>query len=274
MNLKNHFPKKKFGQHWLINQGVLNQIRDAANLNNSDSILEIGPGRGALTSKLLDSNIKALHAIELDKDLIEYLKNRFSKDKRFTLEQSDILTSDIRLLNENYTKVIANIPYNITGPILNMFVGKLGQSRENKFNRIIFLMQKDIVDRIIAQEGASNRGALSTRIQLISKVEKICDVGASSFDPPPKVDSSVIAFEPLDLELRNNREVEINIDKLLKISFNSRRKKLRNTLKQMFTGKEFENLLSISDINFNLRPQDISLKQWITIAEFCIKIKY
>ena len=273
MNLKNNLPKKRFGQHWLINQGVLNIIKDAAELNVNDRILEIGPGKGALTSKLLDSNIKSLHAIELDKDLIDYLKNKFSGNKKFSLEQGDVLNSDIELLNEKYTKVIANIPYNITGPILNMFVGKLGEKRRINFNKIIFLMQKDVVDRIIAKERNTNRGALSARIQLISKVTKICDVSANSFDPPPKVDSSLIAFEPLPFSSRIEDRLERYIDKLLKISFNSRRKKIRNTLKNIITKSQFDYINKNSDISFDVRPQDISLNQWITIAKLCINIR-
>ena len=273
MNLKKNLPKKRFGQHWLINQGVLNIIKEAAELNVNDRILEIGPGKGALTSKLLDSDIKSLHSIELDKDLIGYLKNKFSGNKKFSLEQGDVLNSDIELLNEKYTKVIANIPYNITGPILNMFVGKLGEKRRINFNKIIFLMQKDVVDRIIAKETNTNRGALSARIQLISKVTKICNVSATSFDPPPKVDSALIAFEPLPFSSRIEDRLEIYIDKLLKISFNSRRKKIRNTLKNIITKSQFDYINKNSDISLDVRPQDISLNQWITIAKLCINIR-
>tara|TARA_B100000131_G_scaffold214130_1_gene205886 strand:+ start:771 stop:1595 length:825 start_codon:yes stop_codon:yes gene_type:complete len=272
MNLKINFPKKRFGQHWLINENVLNEIKIVSELNNNDSVLEIGPGRGALTSKLLDSDIKSLHSVELDKDLIGYLKKKFSGNKKFSLEQGNILNSDIELLNRRHTKVIANIPYNITGLILNMFIGKLGEIKKPNFEKIIFLMQKDVVDRIIAKETDSNRSALSVRIQLVSKVQKICDVSATSFNPIPAVDSSVITFEPLPLEERNDIETEMYIDKLLRIAFNSRRKKLRNTLKNILSERQFEYISNISEISFELRPQDISLSQWITIANCCTKI--
>ena len=272
MDFKNKLPKKRFGQHWLINHKVLDVIQEAAELNNKDSILEIGPGRGALTSRLLNSDIKSLHSIELDKDLIGYLQKKFSVYKKFSLEQGDILNSDIELLNKKYSKVIANIPYNITGQILNMFVGKLGERRQINFNKIIFMMQKDVVDRIIARENNTNRGALSTRMQLIAKVQKICDVSATSFEPVPKVDSSVISITPLPLSLRMDNHIEICIDKLLKVSFNSRRKKLRNTLKNYFTADQFEYISKENNISFDLRPQDLSLNQWITMAENYIKI--
>ncbi len=117
MNSKNHHQKKRFGQHWLVNNLILEKIKEVAELEEKDFILEIGPGRGALTSKLLDSKISRLHAIELDKDLIELLNNKFKNDKNFSLQQGDILSTNLDSINKKITKVIANIPYNITGPI-------------------------------------------------------------------------------------------------------------------------------------------------------------
>ena len=134
-------------------------------------------------------------------------------------------------------------------------------------------MQKDVVDRILTKEGTTNAGALSIRMQLLSKIEKICDVAPSSFNPPPKVVSSLVVFEPLKKDLRLDINVEKYIDKLLRISFNSRRKMLRNTLNSILSTKEIDELSESSKICFNLRPQDISIDQWIKLAENCIKIK-
>ena len=272
MNLKNYLPKKRFGQHWLINEKILEKILIIAEPKKEDIILEIGPGKGALTSKLLNSCISKLHAIELDKDLIRSLNNRFGKDKRFSLQQGDILSSDIDLLDIKFTKLIANIPYNITSPIIDKFVGRLGKKQKYNLNKIVFLIQKDVADRIIAKEGSSNVGAISTRIKLISKVEKICDVSPSSFIPPPKVHSSLIVFEPLNSDLRLDKEIERNIDKLLRIAFNGRRKKLKNTLGSIFKKDEFEYLKFDSEIDFELRPQDVSIENWIKMAKFCTSI--
>ena len=270
MNLK-IFPKKKFGQHWLINEKILEKIKKNADLNEKDFILEIGPGRGALTSILLDSNIKGLHAVELDKDLIRFLEHKFSEKENFSLEQGDILS--IKLKNSGqFTKAIANIPYNITGPILDLFIGRLGKLPKYNLKKIVFLMQKDVVDRIIAKEGNSNNGALSTRIKLLSKVKKICDVHPSSFKPSPKVYSSLVSFTPLSLSSRLDLELEKNIENLLKIAFNARRKKLRNTLSSVFSKENILNLEKRSEINFNLRPQDISVEKWIKLAKLCITI--
>ena len=273
MNSKNYHQKKRFGQHWLVNKKILEKIKEIAVLNENDFILEIGPGKGALTSKLLDSEIKKLHAIELDKDLINLLNDKFNNNDKFSLQQGDILSVNLDSINNMITKVIANIPYNITGPILDIFVGRLGVIRKNNYAKIIFLMQKDVVDRILSRGGGSNAGALSVRMQLLSKIKKICDVEPSSFNPPPKVFSSLVVFEPLKEDLRLDIKLEKYIDKLLKISFNSRRKMLRNTLNSILTNEQINELSESSKICFNLRPQDISIDQWIKLAENCIKIK-
>ena len=273
MNSKNYHQKKRFGQHWLVNKKILEKIKEIAVLNENDFILEIGPGKGALTSKLLDSEIKKLHAIELDKDLINLLNDKFNNNDKFSLQQGDILSVNLDSINKKITKVIANIPYNITGPILDIFIGRLGIIRNYNYEKIIFLMQKDVVDRILSKEGSPNAGALSIRMQLLSKIQRICDVPPSSFSPPPKVFSSLVVFEPIKNDLRLDISLEKYIDKLLRISFNSRRKMLRNTLNSILSNEEINELSEYSKVCFNLRPQDISIDQWIKLAENYIKIK-
>ena len=241
MNFRNYYQKKRFGQHWLVNKKILLKIKEEAELNKNDYILEIGPGRGALTSELLDSEIKKLYAIEMDKDLIDFLKNKFKNHEKFSLQQGNILSTNLDLINKKITKVIANIPYNITGPILDIFIGKLGLLKTYNYKKIIFLMQKDVVDRITSK-GGGDVGALSIRMQLLCKIKKICDVEPSSFSPPPKVFSSLVVFEPLEKESRLDIVLEKYIDKLLRISFNSRRKMLRNTLNSILSNDEMNKL--------------------------------
>ena len=273
MDFKNYHQKKRFGQHWLVNKQILERIKDVAKLEEEDFILEIGPGRGALTSKLLDSKISRLHAIELDKDLIDFLNNKFKNDKKFSLQQGDILSTNLDSINNKITKVIANIPYNITGPILDIFIGRLGVIKKINYKKIIFLMQKEVVDRILSKEGENNTGAMSVRIQLMSNVKKICDVSPSSFSPSPKVYSSLVVFEPFKPEIRLDIKLEKYIDKLLRVSFNSRRKMLRNSLNSILSSEQINQLSKSSEICFNLRPQDLSIDKWIKLAEDCIKIK-
>ncbi len=272
MNSKNYHQKKRFGQHWLVNNLILDKIIEVAELEDKDFILEIGPGRGALTSKLLDSKISRLHAVELDKDLIDHLNQKFRNYNKFSLQQGDILSINLDSINKKITKVVANIPYNITGPILDIFIGRLGVIGKNNYKKIIFLMQKDVVDRILSKDGNTNAGALSVRMQLMTNIRRICDIPPSSFDPPPKVFSSLVVFEPFSSEFRLDIKLEKYIDKLLRISFNSRRKMIRNTLNSILSEDEIKQLSESTDICFNLRPQDISINKWIKLAESCIKI--
>ena len=272
MNLKKRFTKKRFGQHWLINEKILEKIRQTANLDEDDFILEIGPGRGALTSRLLDSKIRGLHAVELDKDLIEFLTKKFSVNEKFSLQQGDILKINFENSKYEFTKVVANIPYNISSPILEKFLGGLGEERKNNIKNIIFLMQKDIVDRIIANAGDSNNGAISTRIKLISTVEKICDISPSAFYPEPKVYSSLVVFKPLPSNLRLDFKLEKYIDNLLKVTFSARRKKIKNTITSILSKEDIERIEIESGISFDLRPQELSIEQWINIAKLCINI--
>lgn len=272
MNLKIYHQKKRYGQHWLVNNLILEKIIEVAELEEKDFILEIGPGRGALTSKLINSKISRLHAVELDKDLIDHLNHKFKNDKKFSLQQGDILSANLDSINKEITKVIANIPYNITGPILDIFIGRLGIISKNNYKRIVFLMQKDVVDRIISKNGNTNAGALSVRMQLLSNIKKICDIPPSSFNPPPKVFSSLVVFEPFRPEQRLDIKLEKYIDKLLRISFNSRRKMIKNTLNSILSENQIKQLSDSSDICFSLRPQDISINKWIKLAKTCIKI--
>ena len=272
MNLKSFIPKKRFGQHWLINDKILEKIKHTANLNEEDFLLEIGPGRGALTSALLDSKIKGLHAVELDKDLIDFLAKKFSDNEKFSLQQGDILKINFENSSYDFTKIVANIPYNISSPILEKFLGKLGEKRKNNIKNIIFLMQKDVVDRIVANEGDSNNGAISTRIKLISDVKKICDISPSAFYPEPKVYSSLVVFEPLPSNLRLDPNLEKHIDNLLKVTFSARRKKIKNTIRSILSKENIEKIEIDSGISFELRPQDLSMEQWINLAKLCIKI--
>jgi len=272
MNFKKRFTKKRFGQHWLINENILEKIKQTANLNEDDFLLEIGPGRGALTSRLLDSKIKGLHAVELDKDLIDLLVKRFSENEKFSLQQGDILKINFEKSKYDFTKIVANIPYNISSPILEKFLGRLGEERNNNIKNIIFLMQKDIVDRIIANEGDSNNGAMSTRIKLISDVKKICDISPSAFYPEPKVYSSLVLFKPLPSNLRLDFKLEKCVDSLLKATFSARRKKIKNTIRSILSKKDIEKIEFDSGISFEVRPQDLSIDQWINIAKLCIKI--
>jgi 16S rRNA (adenine1518-N6/adenine1519-N6)-dimethyltransferase len=192
--------RKQFGQHWLRSEKALSKILAAAQLQKTnangqkgDRVLEIGPGTGILTRQLL-TQADSVVAVEIDRDLCELLAKKLGKIDNFLLLQGDFLNLNLdQLLAPHSTfqkpnKVVANIPYNITGPILEKLLGTIAHPVENPFDLIVLLVQKEVALRLVAKPGSSHAGALSIRIQYLAACELICDVPAQSFQPPPKVD--------------------------------------------------------------------------------------
>ncbi len=259
--------RKRFGQHWLKDEYILNNIIKAASLNNYDRVLEIGPGKGSLTSKLLHSSAKHIHAVELDRDLINDLEKRFSSFRNFSLHQGDALSTSLLLpdfLPAN--KIVANIPYNITGPLIKRLLGVLGEEPEFIYKSLVLLIQKEVADRMLAKTGDSSFSALSVRIQLLAKVSHICDVSPKCFQPPPKVQSKVILIEPFTNETRLDSYIGTNAEKLLRSAFSSRRKKIRNTLGNELQISRLEKIASNIGISLDKRPQEIYPSQWVALA--------
>ena len=269
MNLPKHIPRKRFGQHWLKDERVLDKIVDAANLKSDDCILEVGPGKGALTAKLIESKACFIHAIELDRDLIFGLKRRFSNQKKFSLREGDILS--VPLFPSNgliINKVVANIPYNITGPLLKRLLGDVSNAPEHQYECLVLLMQKEVSDRIIALPGDNNFSALSVKLQLIAKCKEICDVPAKCFYPVPKVDSKVVLIKPSASIDQDFYEIGYFLENLLKIAFAGRRKKIRNTIGSFVTSNDqIKELFACRGISLDQRPQEISASNWFFMAK-------
>ena len=264
-----HIPRKRFGQHWLKDQRVLDQIVNAAQLNSGDCVLEVGPGKGALTERLIASQARFIQAIELDRDLIVGLKKRFSHQNKFSLREGDVLSVPLEPENGlNINKVVANIPYNITGPLLKRFIGELGKAPENAFGTLVLLMQKEVADRIVAQPGNTNFSALSVRIQLLAKCQNVCDVPSKCFQPAPKVDSKVVLIKPFISSDPDFYEIGSLLEKLLQLAFSSRRKKLRNTIGRFVTSNDqIKDFFASRGISLDQRPQEISPSNWFALAK-------
>ena len=269
MNYARHLPKKRFGQHWLKDEEVLNQIVNAAKLNSEDCVLEVGPGRGALTEKLINSQAGFIHAIELDRDLVVGLNRRFKDKEKFSLKEGDILSTPLESSNGmKINKVVANIPYNITGPLLKRLVGELGKPPENNFDSLVLLMQKEVAERIVAQSGHSNFSALSVRIQLLAECHEVCDVPSTCFQPIPKVDSKVILIQPFGSFDHKFCEIGSFLEKLLKMAFSGRRKKLRNTIGSFVTSNDqIKEYVASRGISLDQRPQEITPSNWLILAK-------
>jgi 16S rRNA (adenine1518-N6/adenine1519-N6)-dimethyltransferase len=262
-----HRTRHRFGQHWLMDQAVLRQIVEAAALTPSDHVLEVGPGRGALTETLLASPAAAITAVELDRDLVDGLRQRFPADPRFTLLSGDILTLPLPppgLPGPN--KVVANIPYNITGPLLDRLLGRLDQPVTPPYDRLVLLVQREVGERIRAAASTSAYSALSVRLQLLGHCRAICPVPPGCFQPPPRVHSEVIAIDPFPPERRLAPELARAVEGLLRRAFAARRKMLRNSLAAVAPETILEPLASEVDVSLRARPQDLSPSQWVALA--------
>ena len=261
--------KKRFGQHWLQSDKVLDQIVVAAKLKSSDRVLEIGPGTGILTRRLLGTAESVL-AVEIDRYLCKKLTKKFKDYHNFLLLQGDFLTLDIAQLVQpfplfqNQNKIVANIPYNITGLILEKLLGTISQPNITNYESIVLLIQKEVGDRLTAIPSTKEYGALSVRIQYLASCESICDVPAKAFYPPPKVDSVVVRLRPHTLSnpAHNPRQLQT----LVKLGFSSRRKMLRNNLKSIIEVDDLNNLLEKLEINPQSRAEDLSLEDWIRLS--------
>ena len=261
--------RKRFAQHWLRSEKALSKIITAAQLQPQDKILEIGPGTGILTHRLL-SSAQSLVAVEIDRDLCQKLVKKFSNRDNFLLLQGDILTLDLESNLQafpnfqNPRKVVANIPYNITGPILEKLLGKIAQPPTNPYELIVLLVQKEVALRLCAKAGSRHFGALSVRVQYLAQTEFICDVPAKAFYPPPKVDSAVVRLcpQPIETPADNPKFLET----LVKLGFANKRKMLRNNLQGMIARDSLSQLLEKLGINPQSRAEDLSVTDWVNLS--------
>ncbi|MEB3333683.1 MAG: 16S rRNA (adenine(1518)-N(6)/adenine(1519)-N(6))-dimethyltransferase RsmA [Cyanobacteriota bacterium] len=262
-----HRARHRFGQHWLVDQGVLRRIVEAAELDPSDHVLEVGPGRGALTEGLLASPAGAITAVELDRDLVNGLRQRFASDPRLSLLSGDILSIALPppgLPGPN--KVVANIPYNITGPLLDRLLGRLDRPVTPPYSRLVLLVQRELGERIRASAGTSAYSALSVRMQLLGHCQAICAVAPRCFQPPPRVHSEVIAIHPFAPERRLPQEQAAALERLLRRAFAARRKMLRNSLAALAPEEDLANRAADVGVSLQARPQDLAPAQWVALA--------
>lgn len=268
-------PRKQFGQHWLKNENVLNQIIIAAQLKKSDRVLEIGPGLGVLTERIFPYVDKLL-AVEIDRDLCKKLVFKYGKIDNFLLIEGDFLDINLSemLANfptfQNYNKVVANIPYNITGPIIEKLLGTISHPAENFLESIVLLVQKEVGYRLVASPNNKVYGALSVKVQYLADCEICCDVLAKEFYPRPKVDSVVVKIIPRKID--NPADNPNFLDSLIKLGFASRRKMLKNNLKSIIEPEKLSDLLVKLQINDQARAENLSVREWIDLSNLLNKI--
>lgn len=264
--------RKRFGQHWLRDDRILNQIILAGELTERDHVLEIGPGQGALTQRLFNAKPKVL-AIEIDRDLCLQLSEQFiayMASGQFRLIESDFLKLnfdqaliDFELARPN--KVIANIPYYITAPILEKLLGTMAQPNPAPFENIVLLVQKEISDRLCAEPGTRANGALTIRAQYLAECEEVCPVPPSAFKPPPKVDSSVIRLRPRPFPTPAKNPARLS--QLVKVGFSQKRKMLRNNLQSILDRDALTAILEDLSINPQIRAEGLGVTDWVALSD-------
>ncbi|MEB3348608.1 MAG: 16S rRNA (adenine(1518)-N(6)/adenine(1519)-N(6))-dimethyltransferase RsmA [Cyanobacteriota bacterium] len=262
MTFSGHRPRKRFGQHWLVDAGVLDRIVAAAELRVGERVLEVGPGRGALSERLLASAAAELTAVELDRDLVVGLRQRFGSDPRFRLIEGDVLALPL----PEAEAVVANIPYNITGPLLEHLLGRIDRPLPHPFRRLVLLVQQEVGERLRAKPGSSAYSALSVRVQLLARCRRVCQVPPGCFSPPPKVMSEVVQLDPLPSANQPDATLARTVDSLLRRCFASRRKMLRNTLAGLLPPADLEALAASAGITLQQRPQELAPQRWLALA--------
>ena len=249
----NRPPRKRFGQNFLIDDAVIAAIIAALRPAHDESMIEIGPGRGALTEPLL-AMVDDLHAIEIDRDLAADLQRRYP---RLIVHADDALKFDFARFKPEL-RVVGNLPYNISTPLLFHLAHHAAHLRD-----LHVMLQKEVVDRMVASAGASDYSRLSVMLQYRFSLEKLFDVEPQAFDPPPKIQSAVVRLTPLRPLPWPARD-EMLFSRIVAAAFAQRRKTLRNSLKAYFATADFAAL----DINPQARAQELSVAQFVALADY------
>ncbi len=242
-------PKRSLGQNFLIDKNIIEKICNAGNLSMNDNVLEIGPGTGNLTEFILKKKPKKFYIIEKDKRLIKNLSKRF--DDKLTIINDDILKYDLNLLNGRDLIIFGNLPYNISSQIL---VNLINYSYTKfSYKKLVLMFQKEVADRILAQDNSKDYGRLSIFSSWKLDIKKIMDINPSSFFPKPKVMSSLLVFEPKInyIKFKNSK----NLEHITNVFFNQRRKMIKKPLNILF--KNSKKVIDELDLDINLRPQNL-----------------
>jgi 16S rRNA (adenine1518-N6/adenine1519-N6)-dimethyltransferase len=250
-----HIPRKRFGQNFLTDQVVLYDIIRAIDPQPDDVMVEIGPGLAAMTRLLLES-LKRLHVVELDRDLVALLKKNFDPNK-LIVHAGDALQFDFASLIEAGSKlrVVGNLPYNISSPLL-FHLAQIAPSVKDQH----FMLQKEVVERMVAGPGSKTYGRLSVMLQWRYHVDLLFVVPPTAFDPPPKVDSAIVRMIPLAQPLACDAA---RLEQVVAKAFSQRRKVIRNCLAGMFT----ENDLIDAGIDPQARPEALPVEQFVALAK-------
>ena len=257
-------PKKSLGQNFLIDKNIIEKICNSGNLGLNDNVLEIGPGTGNLTEFILQKKPKKFYIIEKDRSLIKNLSERFGN--KITIINGDILKYDLKLLNSKDLIVFGNLPYNISSQILVNLINHT----DSKFSykKLVLMFQKEVADRILAEDNSKNYGRLSIFSSWKLNIKKIMDINPSSFFPKPKVMSSLLIFEPKTnyIKFKNSK----NLEHITNVFFNQKRKMIKKPLNILFTNSK--KVIDELGLDTNLRPQNLKKEIFYKICTIYEKL--
>ena len=251
-------PKKSLGQNFLIDKNVIRKIISISKISNKD-VLEIGPGTGNLTEYILKEKPKKIFLIEKDKVLCHQLQLKFQN--KVVIKNEDILKINENDISDNKLVVFGNLPYNISTKIVCNWILKL--ERDFWFSELILMFQKEVADRIISKINSSNYGRLAIFLNWKMDIKKVFDIKPNCFYPKPKVYSTLVHFTPKNNYFKLNGSK--NLEKITRIFFNQKRKKIKNPLKQLFSN--YQEVSEKLNLDLNLRPQNLSLKTYCNIVK-------
>jgi len=258
-------PKKSLGQNFLIDKNIQRKIINACNLSKEDIVLEIGSGTGELAAEL-SARVKKVYALEIDSRLYLELEQRLSRDSNCQIIKSDILKFNInKFLRENKIdqkiKVIGNIPYYISSPIIEHLIGY-----SNNISQAFMTVQKEFGRRVVACPGSKVYGSFSCFVQYYAQSKILFEISSACFRPIPKVSSCFLSLKFTDRHAVEVKDEEAFF-KLIRAAFNQRRKTLRNSLSNFITPDKLERFLNSAGIDKNVRPEDLSLDQFADLLK-------
>ncbi len=254
-----HIARKRFGQNFLVDEQIVGEIISAIRPEPQDNMVEIGPGLGALTRPLL-KKLNHLHVVEIDRDIIARLEQEYPRDdaeSKLVIHAGDALDFDIAILPAPL-RIVGNLPYNISSPLLFHFASYAGRILD-----MHFMLQREVVERMVAEPSTPAYGRLSVMLQYRFRMEKLFDVPPESFRPAPKVFSAIVRMIPLlpsEIAVRNEKLFAA----IVRTAFGQRRKTLRNTLRSYLSEEDFAQL----GIDAQLRAENLSVAEFTQIANF------
>jgi len=249
-----HLARKRFGQHFLVDEAIIDAIVRAIDPRRGDAVVEIGPGLSALTQPLLH-RLDHLTVIELDRDLAARLRQQHSAS-RLTVMQADVLTVDFSALGQGL-RIVGNLPYNISSPVLFHLMDYADGVRDQ-----VFMLQREMVDRMVASPSTPAYGRLSVMLQARYRMEKWLDVDATAFDPPPRVQSAVVRMTPLGADRPAARDTRF-FAQVVARAFAQRRKMLRRSLGDWAARVAWDAV----GIASTARAEDLSVAQYVALAD-------